>query len=332
MSPVVVVRAGAEPEPPALEHPGLPRRVRLDLAELVAAARLAGDVPLPLRLDAATGRLADRLSGGATAAAAAQVEDAVARASDAGPTGAVAALAQRGLVREGELDAGVAYALRVLAGGTGFVQVDLSQVRAHGAVALRSWLGIEGRLVAQLSTSGGADFELAWFDAALWHSQVTRTVTLDEDEAVDAVPLPGWVSLPTELFLGARKAIAEQRPDLVAGMVQAYEGQVLVADGDDPHHLPHRPHALPPDQAAGLLAVLVQRSVGRLRVLCGRRHEDEAPAVLSWVRFADAWHEITPGPSATTLLRRRSTAELSTLLEPFAADVVRGARSGGDER
>lgn len=326
MSPVVVVRADAGTRPPALEHPalehpalehpGLPRRVGLDLAELVAAARLAGDVPLPLRLDAATGRLADRLSGGATAAAASVVEDALARASDAGPDGAVAALAARHLVRDGELDAGVAYALRVLAGGTGFVQVDLSHVRDQGAVALRSWLGIEGRLVAQLSTSGGADFELAWFDVALWHSQLTRTVTLDGPDPADAVPLPDWASLPTELFLGARKAIAEQRPDLVAGMAQAHEGQVLVADVEG------GPRALPVDQAAGLLAVLVQRSTGRLRVLCGRRHEDAAPAVLSWVRFAGAWHEITPGPPATTRLRRRSEADLATLLEPFAAGVV----------
>lgn len=321
MSPVVAVRAVVAAQPAALEHPSLPRRVVLDLAELVACARLAGDVPLPLTLDPEVSRLSERLSGGEFAVATAALEAALARADDDGPDGAVAALAARGLVREGEVDAGLAQALRVVAGGAGLVQVDLSHLRPSGAVSLRSWLGLKGRLVAQLSTSGGADFEVAWFDLALWHSQVTRAITLEEP-SVDSVRIPDWVSLPTELLVGARKAMSEQRPDLVAGLVEAHAGEVLVADTSTAHV---RPVALPVDRAIGLVTTLVSGSVGRLRALTRRRGPEGGGSVLSWVLFDDDWHELSSGPGVAAVFRRRRTDELSILLEPFAVDVARRA-------
>lgn len=328
MSPVVEIVAGAEPTAPAMEHPEIPRRVLLDLAGLLAAARLAGDVPLPIRLDASTGRLAERLSGGAAEDAARQVAQAQARAADDGPEGAVAHLAALGVVGEDGLDPALAHALRVIAGGVGFLQVDLSDVRDGVAVGLRSWIGIHGRFVSQLSTSGGDDWELAWFDGALWHSQMLRTVTLDglaetPEVSSAAVPvgLPAWASVPTELFLGVRKAMADQQGDLVPAMVQAHTGQVLVAAPGE------TPVALADEEAVGLLAVLVGESRGRLRVRAARRDGEAAPGVLSWVLFDDGWHELAPGPGATTEFRRRDVADVSVLLEPFAARAMREGAS-----
>ena len=61
MSPVVRVVARPDAPPPT---PPVPWRVRLRLDELVLAARLAGDVPLPMHVDPAdTHRFSDRLAG-----------------------------------------------------------------------------------------------------------------------------------------------------------------------------------------------------------------------------------------------------------------------------
>lgn len=314
MSPVVRVRADVGSPPPAvLPAPEVPRRITLPLAELIAAARLAGDVPLPIRLDlATTDRLASRLAADDSFDARAEVRRAIERADEDGPTGAVAALTERGLVVDGALTPEPTAALQVLAGGALALQLDLVATRRAGTVPVRSWFGVQGRFVTQLSTAGGRDYELSWYDATLWVSQLERAATVEPRGAEPAqVELPTLVVLATELLLGSGKAIREHRSELVPAMIA---DAPAIRWGDRGSMA-----EAAPDEALAILHTLEESCRGRLRVRSHRRDLEEPPAVLSWLLFDDGWHEMRPGSGATTRLRRRAPRDLGLVTAPLVA-------------
>ena len=311
MSPVVRVVADTAPDTaPTLP----PHRVTLGLAELVVAARLAGDVPLPVRTDGRPGgdRMTDRLAGTRQSRAQELVARELARADDAGPDGGRAALAARGLVDEtGALDDGVTSALQTLAGGPLSVVVDVSAVRRAGEVRLRSWFGVRPGQVAQLSTGGGLEFELAVFDPRLWVSQLTRTVTVEAWVPEPApLMLPDYVSLPSELLAGCDKAHRDRRTDLLAPMAAAHLGAVRMGE-------PREVRPADSEQTLALLQTLGGACRGRLRLLTARRDGVANPAVSAWLLFDDGWHELRPGRGATSVLRRRDARDLGLFTLPL---------------
>ena len=312
MSPVLRVTADADPEPtPA----GVPQRVSLGLAELVVAARLAGDVPLPVRTaeHLATGdRMTDRLAGTPQNEARELVDRELRRADDDGPDGGRAALATQGLLDDtGALEKGVTVALQTLAGGPLSVVLDVSAVRRAGEVRLRSWFGVRPGLVAQLTTGSSLDFELAWFDPRLWVSQVTRAVTVEPWVPEPApLTLPDYVSLPSELLAGSEKAHRDHRTELLAPMAASYLGEVRMGE-------PREVRAADSEEALALLHTLGGACRGRLRLLTTRRDLPDNPAVSAWLLFDDGWHELRPGRGATSVLRHRDARDVGLFTLPL---------------
>ncbi len=315
MSPVLRVTAGADPDAAPV---GVPHRVSLGLAELVVAARLAGDVPLPVRTDdRVTGdRWADRLAGTPQGRAGERVARELARADDDGPDGGRAALSALGLLDEaGALDRGVTLALQSLAGGPLSFVLDVSASRRAGEVRLRSWFGVRRGLVAQLSTGADLDFELAWFDPRLWVSQLTRAVTVEPWVPEPApLALPDYVSLPSELLAGSEKAHRDGRTDLLAPMAATHLGQVRMGE-------PREVRPADSDETLALLHTLGSACRGRLRLLATRRDRTARPAVSAWLLFDDGWHELRPGRDATSVLRRRDARDLGLVTLPLVEGI-----------
>lgn len=316
MSPVLRIAAGADPD---AASPGPPHRVSLGLAELVVAARLAGDVPLPVHADggaAAGDRMADRLAGTRQNQARGLVARELARADDEGPHGGRASLAALGLLDEtGSLDQEIAVALQSLAGGPLSVVLDVSVVRPAGEVRLRSWFGVSRGLVAQLSTGAALDFELAWFDPRLWVSRLTRAVTVEPWVPEPApLTLPDYVSLPSELLAGEELAHRERRTDLLAPMAAAHLGRVRMGE-------PREVRPAEFEETLALLQTLGGACRGRLRLLTTRRDRAERPAVSAWLLFDVGWHELRPGRDARSVLRRRDARDLGLVTLPLVEGV-----------
>lgn len=299
---------------PALPLPQLPRRQQLSLAELVVAARLAGDVPLPVRRDGAAAggdRLAERLAGTPAGEARDRIAGQLARAADEGPDGAGAGLAGRGLLDGDSLDPGVTLALQTLAGGRLSAALDMAVTRRAGTLRLRSWFGAHPGVVAQLSTGDGLDYELAWYDPRLWISQLDRVVTVEPWGPEPApMTLPNYVLLPSELLVGSEKAHRDHRTDLLPAMVAAHLGRVRLGDGRDA-----RPAGS--EEALALLNTLGGAGRGRLRLLAMRRDRTGPPSVASWLLFDDGWHELRPGRRATSVLRARQPRDLGIVSQPL---------------
>lgn len=303
----------------ALPLPQLPRRQRLSLAELVVAARLAGDVPLPVHTEGAVSgddRLAERLAGTPGGEAHDRVADQLARADDEGPDGAAAALTGRGLLDDDELDPGVSLALQTLAGGRLSTVLDVAVARRAGTLRLRSWFGVHPGLVTQLSTGDGLDYELAWFDPRWWISQLGRVVTVEPWRPEPApMALPDYVSLPSELLVGSEKAHRDHRNDLLPAMVAGHLGRVRFGDGRGA-----RPAGS--EETLALLRTLGGACRGRLRLLAMRRDRTGPPSVASWLLFDDGWHELRPGRDATSVLRARDPRDLGFVSQPLVDDAA----------
>ena len=275
----------------ALDLPQLPRRIVLSLADLARAGDLAG-VPLPLALPSnrrgrATGEaspLGERLGAGPGSG-----PDDVRRALAAPDR-----LAELDLLVDGELVPEVALALTVLATGPLRMRLDLAVERDSGVVPLRSWFGVGHGLVAQLSTAGGRELELAWYSPDLWAPQLGRTLASAAPPG-GSTTLPDVVSLPSEDLAAGCAAVRAGRPDLLS--------------------------ALLPDRAA-LVSTLESTCRGRLRVLVRCR---ERAAVTTWVLHDDGWRELRPGPGTTARLRRRDPRLIGSWL---AAAVLRAAAAG----
>ena len=316
MSPVVRVVARPDADQGgAATTPPVPWRVRLRLDELVLAARLAGDVPLPVDVGQHGGhRLSDRLAGTPLSEARGLLATALARVDALGPTGARASLTDRELLDGDTVAPALAAALAVLATGSLGVLLDVAAVRGSGTSRLRSWFGVEPGLVAQLSTGDGLAYELAWFDPRLWVSQVARAATVTPLTAGTPRPLPDYVSLPSELLVGSEKAFREQRSDLVPVMAATHAGRVRLGE-------PGEVREADGEEVASLLATLGTACRGRLRLVTLRRDREEPPAVTSWLLFDDGWHELRPGREATSVLRRRRPVDLGLVTLPIVAAV-----------
>ncbi len=299
----------------------LPVRLRLSLAELVLLARLAGDVPLPIGLDARSveDRLLTRLSGTRVGEVRELLARERARVDDDGPEGARAALVSRGVCDQaGEVDPAVGAALSSLAGSPVSALLDVSARRRSGEVRLRSWFGVRRGLVTQLTVGDDLTAELAWFDPRRWVSQVARVVEV-EPWVPEPAPtaLPGYVCLPSELLAGGEKAHRDQRTDLLPVLASAHVGQVRLGDA-------RAVREADSDEILALLRTLGAACRGRLRLLTTRRDRPEQPpAVSAWLLFDDGWHELRPGRAATAVLRRREPQDLGLVTMPL----VEGAPS-----
>jgi hypothetical protein len=314
----LVVRVAAA-APPG-EAPPPPRRLRLGLSELVLAARLAGEVPLPLRADGhpAPDRLTERLAGSPLTSAHERLDEELARVDDAGPSGARAALVSRGAVdgAAGVLDPALRAAIENLAGAPLSVVLDVAVARRAGEVRLRTWIGVRRGLATQLTTGSGLEVELAWFDPRLWVSQLTRVVTA-EPWVPDPAPLvlPDFVSLPSELLAGTEQAHRDQRTDLLPALAAAHVGRVRLGE-------PRAVRDADSEEIHALLATLGGACRGRLRLLTGRRDRPaDPPGVTTWLMFDDGWHELRPGRDATSVLRRRDARDLGLLTWPLVEGV-----------
>lgn len=315
MSPVLRIAADAD-----RATIGVPRRVTLGLAELVVAARLAGDVPLPVRtaVPPVTGdRMDVRLAGTPPHLARASVVRELRRAADDGPDGGRAGLAARGLVDDdGALDPGAGAALRSLAGGPLSVVLDVTAVRRTGDVRLRSWFGVREGLAAQLCTGSSLDVELAWFDPRHWVTQLARAVSVEPWIPVPAaLTLPDYVSLPSELLAGFAKARRERRSDLLAPMAGSHVGEVRMGE-------PGQVRAADSEEILALLHTLGDACRGRLRLLATRRDRADTSAASAWLLFDDGWHELCPGRRATSVLRHRDARDLGLVTLPWVKEVA----------
>ena len=315
MSPVLRVVAA----PVESDDPPLPHRLRLGLAELVTAARLAGDVPLPIGTNAPhlDDRLIERLAGTRPTEARELVAAELARVDDDGPNGALASLTGRGLCDgSGRLAPAVGAALTSLAGSPLSVVLDVSVRRRAGEVRLRSWFGVRRGLVTQLTTGDGLDVELAWFDPRLWVSQVARAVQVEPWVPEQApLALPDYVSLPSELLAGVAKAHRDRRTDLLPGLSSTHVGQVRLGDA-------RAVRDADSDEILALLQTLGGACRGRLRLLTARRDRpDDSPSVTAWLLFDDGWHELRPGRAATSVLRRREPQDLGIFTLPIVEGV-----------
>ena len=315
MTTVIRVVAGTDAATP------LPVRLRLSLAELVLAARLAGDVPLPIGLDVRSveDRLLARLSGTRAGGVRELLARERARVDDEGPDGARAGLVARGVCDGADqIDPAVGAALSSFAGSPVSAILDVSVRRRSGDVRLRSWFGVRRGLVTQLTVGDGLAVELAWFDPRRWVEQVVRVVEV-EPWVPDPAPmaLPDYVSLPSELLAGAEKAHRDQRTDLLPVLASAHVGQVRLGDV-------RTVREADTGEMLALLRTLGAACRGRLRLLTARRDRPEQPpAVSSWLLFDDGWHDLRPGRAATAVLRRRESQDLGLVTMPL----VEGAPS-----
>ena len=297
----------------------LPHRLSLRLGDLVLAARLAGDVPLPVGIDAPhlDDRLTERLAGTRATEVRDLLAEELARVDDEGSCGARASLAERGLSDEsGRLDPAVGAALVNLATSPLSAVLDISVRRRAGEVRLRSWFGVRRGLVTQLTTGEGLDVELAWFDPRLWISQVARAVRVDPWVPERApLALPDYVSLPSELLVGAARADREVRTDLLPALASAHVGQVRLGDARSVRDADS-------DEVLALLQTLGAACRGRLRLLTTRHDRpDTPPAVTAWLLFDEGWHELRPGKAATSVLRRRVPEDLGLVTLPIVEGV-----------
>jgi hypothetical protein len=313
VSPVVRVAATAT------AAPSPPRRLRLGLSELVLAARLAGGVPLPLRVGdhPATDRLAERLAGTPASLTHDALAEELVRVDDDGPVGARASLIERGVVDETDgLDPAVGAALQNLSAAPLSVVLDVAVARRAGEVRLRSWSGVRRGLVTQLVTGSGLEVELAWFDPRLWTTQLTRAVTA-EPWVPDPAPLvlPDYVSLPSELLAGNEQARRDHRTDLLPALAAGHAGRVRLGE-------PGGVRDADPDEILALLATLGRACRGRLRLVTGRRDRPaDPPAITTWLMFDGGWHELRPGRRATSVLRRRDARDLGLITWPLVEGV-----------
>ncbi len=307
---------------------GLPRRVALTLAELRAAARLAGGAPLPFEVTAPkTGALEDRLG-----VSRAGTDDAAYLATLETLHDPEDSLARRGLLTGGDLDPGLAGAVGLLA--TPALALD-ADVRV-GPVQAKAWHRCRDQAVATLATVDGIVFELAWYDVPQWPSELARIAAVPEDVHLGNSRVPTLVDLPFELVSAAAEAHRSGRGDLVDVLVSTYVDGVIGADGDP----------LSATEVSLLLGALDDEVVGRLRVLVttlpfnaaldgpvddgepeARASEDgSVVGVASWVLVGDGWRAFRPhetGGEPRVEIRSVRPEDLAAELAPVLAVVTR---------
>jgi hypothetical protein len=299
------------PTPPSGLLEALPRRVTLTLPELRLVAERAGGAPLPfddLVAPAGTHPLDSGRGESSTS-----VED----AAYAGALGALhdpeATLTRRGLLGGPVVADGLAGAVGLLATPTTALDID---VTAAG-VRARSWHRHAGDAVATLSTVDGVVFELAWFPATQWASELGRAAILPTDLEVRASEVPPHVEVPFELADAATEAIRSGRGDLLPVLAARHTGSVVDDRG---------PLADP--AVTALLHALAHEARGRLRVLVAHVAEGEPTVVgvVSWTLLADGWHALRPrelGAVHRVVVSAVEPSDLAPELAPVLAEVTR---------
>ncbi|WP_181312054.1 hypothetical protein [Nocardioides campestrisoli] len=306
---VTVDLTAPPPAPTPLVLEGLPRRIAVTLPELRLLATAAGGAPLPFDepTSAATHALDARL-GTSTAS----TEDAAYAAALAALHDPAETLSRRGLLGPGGAEPGVLGAVGLLATPELALEIDLSA----GGTRVKSWHREAGGAVATLGTVDGVVFELSWFAADQWASELARVPVPPEDLRLQDSAVPELLSVPYTLVDAVGEAVKARRTDLVPVLVAQRSGAVKGAD-DVP---------LDDATAATALAALHGEAQGRLRVLAARVGVDRTTpvGVVSWTLLADGWHALLPrhtDQEPRLELRRVAPDELATTLAPVLAEV-----------
>ncbi|MEO5851626.1 MAG: hypothetical protein ABIQ15_03855 [Nocardioides sp.] len=288
---------------------GLPRRVALTLPELREVAARAGGAPLPFEVtEPRPGTLDDRMGQSRGS-----VEDGAYLAALASLHDPVDSLTRRGLIEDGALDAGLAGAVGLLATPAVALDVDIRV----GDVQAKAWHREAAGAVATLATVDGIVFELAWFDAPQWPTELGRVTVVPEDVELTTSAVPA-VDLPFDLASAAAEAVRTGRADLLSVLVGQHHRRVVDADGD----------VVPDSGVQTLLTALYAEAQGRMRALVTDVSSGEATVVgvVSWVLLADGWRALRPhhhGDEPRVEVRLVEPADLATELAPVLAEVTR---------
>ena len=305
-----IIDLSTPPPPSAGLLDALPRRVTLTLPELRLVAERAGGAPLPFDLvdPLATDRLDSRLGEGPSS-----VEDAAYAAALDSLHDPAATLGRRGLLEGDGATGGLAGAVGLLATPTTALDID---VTAAG-IRARSWHRHAGEAVATLSTVDGIVFELAWFPASHWATELGRAAVLPTDLETSASSVPAHVEIPFELADAAAEAIRSGRDDLLPVLSARHAGSVVDGRG-----------ALGEREVTALLGALSREAQGRLRVLVANvsRGEPTVIGVVAWTLLADGWHALRPrqvGDVHRVVVSAVQPADLAIELAPVLAEVTR---------
>lgn len=298
------------PPPPRHALDGAPRRVGLTLRELQRAAELAGGAPLPF--DVAPPSEADAMES-RLGASPATTEDQVYRQAVAALPDPTDSLTRRGLVVDGDLDAGLAGAVGLLATPATAVDLDVAAAGVQGKAWHRSAAGA----VAALATVDGIVFELAWFGADRWPDELARVAAVPEEVALRESAVPSYVDLPYELADAAAEAMRSGRADLLPVVVARHPGGVAGPSG-----------ALSDAETAAVLTALSAEAHGRLRGLVADVSGTalSVVGVASWTLVADGWRALRPhrvDGEQRVEIRAVGPADLAGSLAPALAEVVR---------
>ncbi|WP_109506806.1 hypothetical protein [Nocardioides speluncae] len=290
----------------------LPRRISLTLPELqLLADRAGGGAPLPFELsqpgpsDALSDRLGQSPAGG---------EDEAYVAAVGSLHDPAESLARRGLLGDDGPDAGVVGALGLLA--TPRVAVDI-EVVVNGLHA-KAWHRQSDEAVATLATSDGIVFELAWFEAPAWPTELARVAVVPEDVELAKSAVPTSVDLPFGLLEASGEAVRSHRTDLVPVVVSSHGGQSYDEAGE----------ALDAGTVGTVVTALGNETHGRLRALVADVSRSGAPVVgvVSWVLVNDGWRSLTGhrvGDERRVAVRSVEPADLAPTLAPVLAEVTR---------
>jgi hypothetical protein len=293
---------------------GLPRRVTLTLPELRLVAVAAGDAPLPFdQVDHAASdesAVAGRLGRPAASEDAEAYDAALARLAPPADT-----LARRGLLVDGEVDAGLRGAVGLLATPRSALDLDV----VAGGVQARCWHRHSGDAVASLSTADGLVFELAWFPTWAWVDELSRVAVIPEDLPLAESRVPGFVDLPHELVDAGVEAVRSQRSDLLPVLASQHRGRVTDQTGD----------LLTDLEVGTVLTALAGEPQGRLRALVAdvSGGPPTTVGVVAWTLVADGWRALRPHTveeRAHIEIRRVIPEDLAVDLAPVLAAVTGG--------
>jgi len=275
---------------------GVARRVGLTIPELTHACGLI-DAPLPFEVVSSTP--ASGLEGRLGATRSSEEAEAYAAAVEALGDPA-ASLDRRGLLVDGELDAGIAGALGVLATPEVALDIDVTigDLRGH------SWHRQKDEAVAALSTVDGLVFELSWFPTAAWAAEIDRSAALPEDCELRTSQVPDHLEVPYQLADAVLEALRSGRSDLVP----------VLTGGDA--------------TITSVLTALATETRGRLRAMVAAVSPEAASpiGVVSWTLVSDGWRTFRPRTldgELQLVVTSVEPADLARDLAPVLAEVAK---------
>lgn len=342
--PLVDLTVGpqSQPESQPASQP-VPRRVRLDLAELLLLARLCGTrLPFPVRPGVRSG-LSGRLGDTVALHGPDLMAREVARAEETGPGSPVERLAEQGLLQgqdplTAEVEPEVVTAMRLLGAPEQTVWIDLSRTRPF-EVQLHAWHHARAEGVATLATVDALRFELGWVAPDGWRSELARAATVAQPDAPGPAladqRFPDEVVIGHDLLVAGLEAVQAGRLDVLAELCRL-EGDLVRVDGQPVAHA----------EVATLLGRLDSQTRGRLRATVGLLldagdHSDPDPTsdptpgprqappstrgLVSWVLLADGWRALVPLTDSAehlVVVRRVEPADLASAVADLLAELT----------